>query len=84
MAAPKDTSPDAWARQIQSIRALSPQERVRLLATMSDEVREIARDGIRHRHPDWTAKEVESRLAELLLGTALARAARTASAAIAG
>ena len=84
MAAPKDTSPDAWARQIESIRALSPQERVRLLATMSDEIREIARDGIRYRHPDWTATEVESGLAELLLGTDLARAARSESAAIAG
>lgn len=84
MAAPKDTSPDAWARQIEAIRALAPQDRLRLLATMSDEVREIARDGIRHRHPDWTAAEVETALAELLLGTALARAARTGSAAIAG
>jgi hypothetical protein len=84
MAAPKDTSPDAWARQIESIRALTPQERVHLMATMSDEVREIARDGIRHRHPHWTAKEVESGLAEILLGTALARAARTGLAAIPG
>jgi hypothetical protein len=84
MAAPKDTSPDAWARQIESIRALTPQDRLRLLATMSDEVREIARDGIRHRHPDWTATEIETALAELLLGTALASAARTGPAAIAG
>jgi hypothetical protein len=84
MAAPKDTSADAWARHIESIRALSPQERVRLLTTMSDEVREIARDGIRHRHPDWTAAEVESGLAELLLGPAIARAARRSPAAIAG
>lgn len=84
MAAPKDTSPDAWARQIESIRALSPQDRLRLMATMSDEVREIARDGIRHRHPEWTAAEVETALAELLLGTALARAARTRPAMIAG
>ena len=81
MAAPKDTSPDAWARQIESLRALTPQERVGLLVTMSDEVREIARDGIRHRHPEWAATQVEAGLAELLLGKALARAAGGAPAA---
>jgi hypothetical protein len=76
MAAPKDTSPEAWARHIESIRALTPQDRLRLTATMTDEIREIARDGIRHRHPDWTATDIEAALAELLLGTNLARIAR--------
>jgi hypothetical protein len=74
MAAPKDTSPEAWARHIESIRALTPQDRLRLMATMTDEMREIARDGIRHRHPEWTATDIETALAELLLGSNLARA----------
>jgi hypothetical protein len=74
MAAPKDTSPEAWARHIESIRALTPQDRLQLMATMTDEMREIARDGIRHRHPEWTATDIETALAELLLGSNLARA----------
>jgi hypothetical protein len=74
MAAPKDTSPEAWARHIESIRALTPQDRLQLMATMTDEMREIARDGIRHRHPEWTATDIETALVELLLGSNLAKA----------
>jgi hypothetical protein len=77
MVVPKDTSLDAWARHIESIRALAPQDRLRLMTTMTDDVRQIARDGIRHRHPDWVATEVDSALAELLLGGTLASAVRT-------
>lgn len=72
MVVPRDTSPDAWARQISGVRAMTPQDRLRLAADMSDEIRELARDGIRSRHPDWTADEVESGLEDILLGVRVA------------
>jgi hypothetical protein len=78
MVVPKDTSPDAWARHLSGVRAMTPQDRLRLAAAMSDEIRALARDGIRSRHPDWTAAQVEAGLEDLLLGAPIARAVRAA------
>ena len=81
MAAPQDTAPDAWARYLRAVRALTPEERVRLAVSMSDDLREIARSGVRSRHPDWTDAAVEDQLADLILGAQVASARRTARAA---
>ena len=62
MAAPRDTSPEAWALLVERFRALRPDERVRLAIEMSDDVLAIARAGIRHRHPDWPSTRVEAAL----------------------
>lgn len=50
MVLPHDTSADARARQLSMFRAMTSQERLRLAAAMSDEVRALARDGLRSRH----------------------------------
>ena len=76
MARPADTAANAWARQLDALRALSPQDRLRRALTMSEDVKEIARAGIRHRHADWPDDRVQAALDDLLLGTDLARRAR--------
>jgi predicted transcriptional regulator len=43
---------------------------------MHGEIREIARFGLRARHPDWTATRVREAFEELMLGVELARTAR--------
>ncbi|HET7701805.1 MAG TPA: hypothetical protein VFK35_00280 [Candidatus Limnocylindrales bacterium] len=78
MAAPRDTAPDAWARYLQAVRALTPDERVRLATSMSDELRDLTRSGIRARHPDWADDAVARSLADIVLGAALAAAVRAA------
>jgi hypothetical protein len=55
---------------------MTAQERVRLAAAMSDEIRELARAGIRCRRPESTPEEVAVDLEDLLLGAAVAEAAR--------
>ncbi len=55
---------------------MRPQDRLRLALTMTDEINEIARAGVRRRHPEFTDTEVQEALEELLLGTELARTAR--------
>jgi hypothetical protein len=45
---------------------------------MSDELREIARAGIRSRHPEYGERQVRDALEDLLLGEELATAARRA------
>ena len=76
MPAPRDTSTDAWSRQIAAFGAMRPQDRVQVALQMSDEVRELSRAGIRTRHPEWTDDQVREALEELVLGVDLARTVR--------
>jgi hypothetical protein len=73
---PKDTTAEAWARQIDDLRAMGPQARLRLAATASDEVRVLARAGIRRRHPDWSDLQIVEAFEAMMLGDDLASASR--------
>lgn len=55
---------------------MEPRDRLEMALTMSEDVKGIARAGIRHRHPDWTEASVQAALSELLLGPELAAKAR--------
>jgi len=76
MVPPKDTSPEAFAYLIDALRRMGPQQRLRLAAEMSDEVRELAKAGIRSRHPEYSDRRLSAALEDLLLGEELATAAR--------
>jgi hypothetical protein len=67
-----DTSADIFERQLEAFRRMTPERRVELAAEMSDEIRALAMDGIRSRHPEYKSDQVEPALAELLLGRQLA------------
>jgi hypothetical protein len=64
----RDTSAAAFERQLEAYRAMSPGERVAIVAAMSDEIRVLAEAGIRERHPAYTDAQVANSLAEILLG----------------
>ncbi len=69
MKPPIDTSVEARARQLEAYRVMRPEDRLRLADQMSDEVRSLARSGIRARHPgNPTEAEVEAELARIFLG----------------
>lgn len=72
---PHDTSVTAYEAQIAVYRRMTPEQRVALAASMSEDAREIAREGIRARHPDYTPRDVEMALRRLLLGDDLVRRA---------
>lgn len=72
---PRDTSRAAYDRQIECYRRMSGAERVALSIRMSQDAREIARAGIRVRHPDYSNGDVEHALHRLLLGDDLFRRA---------
>lgn len=76
MVLPKDTSPEALAHQVDALRRMGPQQRLRLGAEMSDEIRQLAIAGIRSRHPEYSDQQVGDALEDLLLGRDLATAAR--------
>jgi hypothetical protein len=57
-----DTTPAARAKQEEVLRAMSGEQRIMLAYEMSIFVREIAKEGIRHDHPDWTEAQIKREL----------------------
>jgi hypothetical protein len=71
-----DTSPEAEAIRSQRIRRMSASERLEEGARLCQTARAFMRAGIRHRHPEYTADEIEDALARMLWGDDLYRKAR--------
>jgi hypothetical protein len=68
-----DTSAAAHAAQALVWERMGPLGRFSLAVRMSEEVAEIAREGIARRHPEYTAEEVRHAWIRLRLGDALFR-----------
>jgi hypothetical protein len=64
----RDTTPDAAAAQLAVYRRLGPEMRFRLAVEMSEAIRQLARDGIKHRHPYYTESQVTAVLIRQLYG----------------
>ena len=60
------------AMRAELFRSMTSGEKSVLVEQMSEESRELARSGIRERHPDYQADEVEHALHRLLVGDVLA------------
>ena len=46
---------------------MTPEQRLAAAAEMSDEIRAVAEDGIRYRHPDYTDDQIRAALVAILL-----------------
>ena len=68
---PRDTSPDSHEAQLRAYRRLGSAGRARVAAKLSTDTRELARAGIRARHPEYRDEEVENALRRLVLGDEL-------------
>lgn len=67
----RDTSATAEAAQLAVYRRMSGEQRVTIASTLSEDVREVARAGIRARHPDYDEESVRLALYRMLLGDEL-------------
>ncbi len=67
-----DTSPEAVAVQLECLRRMTPQQRIRKTCAMSRQVRKMAFNAIRRRHPGLDEGEVQLLFIELTYGKALA------------
>ena len=67
-----DTSADARRVLAQVFRRMSVSEKIAMVDEMSNDARELARGGIRVRHPEYSSDEVEHALHRLLVGDELA------------
>jgi hypothetical protein len=60
-----DTTPEAAAIQLQIQSKMTGEERILLALEMSLFARELAREGIRRDHPDWTEPQIARELMRL-------------------
>jgi hypothetical protein len=65
---PADTTPDAWAKQFELYRRMSPAEKARVLRDITLAANTFALAGLRQRHPHASEGELLLRLAVLRLG----------------
>lgn len=63
-----DTTPRAAARLLQLYRGAGPARRAEIAAELSDAVRMTTLDGIRHRHPEYSEREVAEEFLRLVYG----------------
>jgi hypothetical protein len=71
-----DTSPEAMAVQLECMRRLTPQQRVRRSCALSRQVRKMAFAAIRRRHPHLSDRDVQLAFIGLAYGERLANDVR--------
>ncbi|AQQ70263.1 hypothetical protein SMSP2_00607 [Limihaloglobus sulfuriphilus] len=64
---PKDTSKDAYLKQIEVLRKIGPQRRAEMVIELSDNLRSIVEAGIRNRHPEYTDQQVVQAVLSLVV-----------------
>lgn len=70
-AIPSDTTREAAKKEFETLRKLGPEARARMTFELSDNLRDLVEAGIRHRHPDFSEKEVRRQLLRLMIGAKL-------------
>jgi hypothetical protein len=70
-----DTTPEALAVQFRVLRRIGPAGRLAMMFELSDNLRQIVKDGVRHHHPDWDDRTVEREVIRLMIGDDLFRQA---------
>ena len=68
---PRDTTRDAFLRQLEVLRRLGLEGRAAMTFELSDNLRQIVKDGVRHRHPDWDEARVKEEFLRIVLGDSL-------------
>ena len=71
---PLDTTPEAYAPQIESYRRMTGKERTAVAFRLNELARETALAGIRARHPEYGEEQARFALFRLILGDELTRA----------
>jgi hypothetical protein len=57
-------APDEGLRkQIELYRAMTPQQRLQISFELDELARQLARAGVHHQHPDWSAQRIEREVA---------------------
>lgn len=68
---PSDTSFEMAKKEYDILRSLEPEVRAKMAFEMSDGLRRIVEDGVRHRHPGFDEKKVKLEVLRLMIGDKL-------------
>ncbi len=68
---PRDTRREAFLRQLEILRRIGIEGRAAMTFELSDNLRQIVKDGVRHHHPDWDEKQVKQEVLRIVLGDRL-------------
>ena len=71
MGGASDTTDDALREHIRGLRKLDINARAAMTFELSDNLRQIVKDGVRHRHPDWNEAQVKREVLRIVLGDRL-------------
>jgi hypothetical protein len=66
-----DTTLDAHKKQVEILRKMSPEKRALISFELSDNVRQIAMEGIRRMHPEFNETQIIRELLRRLVGDEL-------------
>lgn len=66
-----DTTPEAHKRQVEILRKLSPERKALMAMELTDNIRQIAVEGIRSRHPEFNEKQIMRELLRMIVGDEL-------------
>jgi hypothetical protein len=69
----RDTTPDARRVYIDTLRRMGTHGRARITFELSEQMRQIAASGVRHRHPEYTDDQVRLAVIRLAWGDELFR-----------
>jgi len=70
---PADTTVEMAKKEYDILRGLEPEGRAKMAFEMSDGLRRIVEDGVRHRHPDWDETQIKLDVLRLMIGNKLYR-----------
>jgi len=70
---PRDTTNEAWTERVRGLRRLGVAGRAAMTFELSDNLRHVVVDGIRHRHPTWDETRVKHETFRLVYGDRLYR-----------
>jgi len=71
-----DTSEEALDVQLECLRRMTPQQRVKQMCAWSGKIRRMTFAAIRRRHPDFSDEEVQLKFIQLTYGVELAEEVR--------
>lgn len=66
-----DTTPEAAAIQAEIWRRMPPERKHQIAAELSENVRQIAAQGVKSRHPDYTDAQIRLAVIKLAIGEQL-------------
>lgn len=72
-----DTSVEAFEVQLECFRRMAPQERIERMSSWSTQLKKMAMEAIRRRHPEFDEQQVQLKYIELAYGLEIAQGYRT-------